>query len=672
MALVAVVVFVVVPLVRWYKRKRGSSVRSMRVADIESSGSRRSRWGFSASRKSSSRQSRHHHYKEKTDGPHDGLIQPLLPDLAEVSTFTWSDLQQQSKNTSAESVGELDVADVYSLPTDNATLSHRSTTNSDRNSAPSDHPYSVLGGNSGSASRPTRRRSTAAQVPPSAKRSLSPPGLPPHTTSSPEGLEPYNLLDEQVSSSGFVTSPIPIVSLPTSRVGAATEGFANTFTSTDKALPSPGVDMQPVSEGHHVKSKHGSGSRPASLQLPSPPASPPHHNHSQLPALSQSRSGSSSHSRSNSQHLADWRFANAQRPRPTLSSALSTPTALPFRPPPQRASASTSGAWWASPGSQQAGSSSATPPLTSAFQSPLARSGSQSSTLQRNPSTLTKSPSPIPEASVYDGSSRARPSSIMSERPSRTPQGARPRPVDMLRQETAPTSRSARRASMPVSSVPPSSYTLSPAAAEEGEVRPAYLRSNTSLQTPQVESTPHTPEGQSVAPSYFDQRPHLPQSSSSLSNAISPQSSQTQTSHSLSPKPADYAYKSPSLHEFGSSRRNSVSSVVVPGASSSRSRQPAFVRREDSQALKPLPATTLLHSPPQSPPRGSHSRSGSINYPSMRSRSGSAASSVSPGSERDKLGRNPSSRAVLPPVERLPPMEFGSFEGSSGHGSRDK
>ncbi|KAI0688974.1 hypothetical protein BC835DRAFT_281332 [Cytidiella melzeri] len=656
MALAAMVVFVSVPCVRWYKRKRDSSTRTT-TGDIESSGSRRSRWGFSGSRRSSARQNRHHHHGEKTGCP-DGLMQPLLPELSEVSTFTWSNLRH-SKNSSAESLDELDVADVYSLPTNDATLSHRTTGHSDRSAAPSDHPYSVLGGQHGSAKR---RRSTA-QLPPSAKRSLSPPGLPPKTTShNLLDQSPYNRLEEQVSSpTGFVTSPTPTVSLPSSGFGA-TKGFANTLS--DKALSSPGIDMQPISEGGHVSSKPGSGSRPVSLQYPSPPASP-HHVQSQLPPLSRSRSTAQSHSRSNSQQLADWRFANAQRPRPPLSSALSAPTALPFRPPPATGSASATGTWWASSASRRPGPSSAAP-LTSAFQAPLARSDSQSSgpsELYRNPSTLTKSPSPIPEASVYHATSRVRSPSVVSERSARTPQGARPRPVDTLRQESSTSARSSRRASLPVSPLPPSSYVSTPAMEETGHHQ-LYLRSNTSLHTPQVERTPHTPEGQSVAPSYFDRRPHMPQSSSSFSNNMSHVGQDSPTTIPTSPRPTDYAYKSPSL-EPGRSRRTSISSAIVPGPSSSRSRQPAFVRREDSQALRPMPATALLHS--QSPPRGSHSRSGSLNYamPSVRGRSGSVVSSSREGSDQDRIGRNSSARAVLPPLERIPPMEFGSFDGSA-------
>ena len=664
MALAAVVVFIVVPLARWHKRKRGGSVRTTRTTGNESNGSRRSWWGFSASCRSSFRQSRHHHHhKEKTGGPYDGLMQPLLPELAEVSAFTWSDLHQ-TKDSGAESVDELDVADASSLPTNHATLSHWSTANSETNSAPSDHPYSVLGGHSGSANHPKRRRSTVTQLPPSAKRSLSPPGIPPHTSSSPLGLGPYNLLHVQVSPSGSTISPTPTVSLPTAGPGAPTAAFANTLT--DKTLSSPSVDMQPVSEDHHVNSKLGSASRPASLQLPSPPASPPQHNYTQLPHLSQSRSGSASRSRSNSQQVADWRFTNAQRSRPPLSSTLSTPATLPFRPPAPRASTSTSG--WIHPGSQHAGLPAATLPLTSAFQSPLSRPGSQTSILQRNPSTLTNTPPSIPETSVYDGRSRSRPPSIMSERPTRVPQGARPKPVDTLRQESISTSRSARRASMPVSPSPPSSYNLPPAVEE----RPGYSRSNSSLQTPQIESTTHAREGRSVTSSYPDQHRH-PSQSDTMDRG--PEQSHPSDQPSLNSR--DHAYQSPSLHEFGNSRRNSVSSVVVPGASSSRSRQPAFVRREDSQALKPIPAATLLHSPPHSPPRGSHSRSGSINY--VRSRAGSTASFNPPssrdrreGGERDRSGRNANPQAVLPVVERLPPMEFGSFESSSGHGSGDK
>ncbi|KAI0343776.1 hypothetical protein BDW22DRAFT_1207572 [Trametopsis cervina] len=652
MALTAVVVFVSVPCVRWYKRRHPRS-----LGDVESSsGSRRTRWGLGSGRGSGgSGGSGGGRGGSGGDGEKAGLgdggvMKPLLlPHIAELSSFTWSSAQR-SLNSSAESVrggvgdvDDMDVVDVYSLPTNDATLSHRSAShniikdyyahnynyngydsynsyngnNNDGNKTASDHPYSVLGGPRGSA---TARGGSRTQVSPSAKRSTSPPGLPPKSQSQsqsngqhPSSRWPYNLIDHHHHTpTPDPARPIPITvdatttthtTTPTTNTPNNTNTpptvFANTtaspFPPPHAPSPSPSDMQHPVSEGSHShrSSKLGASTRPASLQLPSPPASPPHHllSQSPLPSLSRSRSTAQSHphshSRSNSnsqQQLADWRFATQRAARPPLSGTHSAPTALPFRPPPSNAAAPTSaaGAWWSSPVSQHPSSSSSAanaPPLTSAFRTPLQRSNSQSSTgpseLTRNPSTLTKSPSPIPEASVYPISSRVRSPSVASERPQRVPAGARPRPVDMLRQENSGgSSRASRRASMPVtpsSILPPSSYvsTPSPVGDEQNqhEMRRAYLRSNSSLQTPQIEEPPPTPEGQSVAPSYFDRRPHLPQQQSSSSSSRTPTANPLTSPQSHS---TEYAYTpSPSLG-LGS-RRASISSAIVPGPSSSRS-----------------------------------------------------------------------------------------------------
>ena len=228
MALTAVLVFLCVPVLRRRTRSKhiagvqaplrsddpgrqpwidiGHGAPSRRKSSLMSSISRWRRFGnlgsgvahssYDPVREGEGEDNLDHHEKlvrggggDATGGEKRGALLPLLP---EVSTFTWSDLRS-SKGSSAQFADELDVADVYSLPTNDATFSHRSTGHSDRDSAPSDiHPYSVLDGHSGSAKR---RRSTV-RVSPSAKRNLNPSGLPPKTTSSPDCPEPYNLVQE--------------------------------------------------------------------------------------------------------------------------------------------------------------------------------------------------------------------------------------------------------------------------------------------------------------------------------------------------------------------------------------------------------------------------------------------------------------------------------------------
>lgn len=174
LALTAVLVFVVVPMVR---RRRGAHSRR---GDAESNLVRRN------SRRSSGR----------VEEPKAGGPEALLPLLPELSSFTWSDLR--SKDASAESSDdELDAADTYSFPTNRADLSHPSSLRLAKEKEP---VYtSVLGG-------PLRTASAGAS-PPFPKRSLTPPGL-------PSKASPDTLLDASPTSP---SGDAPRVLLPASR-----------------------------------------------------------------------------------------------------------------------------------------------------------------------------------------------------------------------------------------------------------------------------------------------------------------------------------------------------------------------------------------------------------------------------------------------------------------------
>ena len=252
-------------------------------------------------------------------------------------------------------------------------------------------------------------------------------------------------------------------------------------------------------------------------------------------------------------------------------------------------------------------------------------------------------------------------------------------------------------------SAAPTPSASSPLAPAESSARRAYLRSSIAVQTPRIEepSAGSTPRGRTAAMSYFDPqredglRSAQPAASSrpSTSSHRDPNTSPTDSTHAhhghtTSPSRSGSRVRGPTgdtmrsseelqaqlaAYSLSPSRRSSVS-VARTSSVAPRTQQPAFVPKKDSLALKPLPVSALLHSPPHSPPRSSHSSresSGSLGVSQFahmsRSRAGSIASVAPRAPSREgslyegRSGRTGSSRAYLPPVEALPPMEFARF-----------
>ncbi|EKM53458.1 uncharacterized protein PHACADRAFT_259862, partial [Phanerochaete carnosa HHB-10118-sp] len=388
-----------------------------------------------------------HHEKqqERKAKAHPALL-PLPPAL---STFTWSDLR--SNNTSADSSAGatsdddgLDTADTYSFPTDAATLSHTTShrSNSSRPSGAKPEPRTFGVAGPSAAGRALPPASTAVnsrtQAPrdPHTKRSLTPPGLSSKASSVapgsyPDYIHPDVLFADPGGDKALAADPHPRVSLP----------HAASATYSDN----PGIDMDPMkpppANPPHPQTKSSlsrSLSRPGSLQLPSPPDSPP------LPAGLPPSSSSSSHRshthRRPPSHVPSLSIgvsgSGSTGTRPPLGSTRSAPISatLPFRPPPTSGSrsATSASAWWSSTASparpstlspphsppraslqqqqqQQhaasAGSRASSPPLlTQAFRAPLQRSPSQSTTTTTTTTTsntthtpLTASPAPMDE-----------------------------------------------------------------------------------------------------------------------------------------------------------------------------------------------------------------------------------------------------------------------------------
>lgn len=240
--------------------------------------------------------------------------------------------------------------------------------------------------------------------------------------------------------------------------------------------------------------------------------------------------------------------------------------------------------------------------------------------------------------------------------------------------------------------------------------RKAYYRSSMSVvpQTPKIvdekSSSSRREKGQSVAMGYFDSRPPL-----SHGGASTPKAEVGGPSSTTANAPASSSHSMHAVDYLSSSHHSTSSSSHPPSSSLSRRHstahppplmsQPNLVRRRDSPALRPLPASTLFYptSPPTSPPlrpHNAHSREGSLSRRradmyagSSRSRSGSVISLATlperaTGRERhedegrsaggshherpgDGLRRRESvssRRSMLPSVDRLPPMEFAEFE----------
>jgi hypothetical protein len=699
----------------------------------------------------------------------------LLPLLPEVSTFTWSDLR--SKNTSADSSlggthsGDedgLDVADTYSFPTNAATLSHNTSygTQSSRQATNARPNHRHLGASSPSQPRTASFQSAApvnTQAPlrdPHTQRSLTPPGLSSSKASSvrPDFYSDYVHPDVLFQHTHDHNDEDPV------------EGNVNPATAPRVALPpsasttyldNPGIDMDPIKASYanqphpHTKTS-GTMSRPGSLQLPSPPASPP-----QSPPLP--RGTSSSRHRSHVRSPSPARSLSSNT-RPSLGATRSAPltSTLPFRPPTSTTGAATP-AWWSTtavnhlsppqspprPAHSRSASRAHSPPqgssstrspvpvgpslspspqLTGAFRSPLQRSPSQASPANDNTSllasidaggagglgrypSLTASPMPIESPSSPRPSHQAasvidRPGSTTGERPTRTPQGARPRPgpLEALRQGSS---------ALSVATTPGAGYD-GPRQADSSESRErrAYLRSSLSLpQTPKIVDDKRREKGQSVALGYFDSRPSGSQPGATPRDVNGPSSQLASPSGATSSTPSavhatDYATGTSASVPRPLSRRHSTSTTALAS-------QPNLVRRRDSPALRPLPASTLFYptSPPTSPPppasrpyghssgrEPSLNRAASLRRADMyassvgsgRSRSGSVASFATHG-EREVPGRPSlgavgrsstegavesmslrrrdsasSRRSMLPPMERLSPIEFAEFDDEDG------
>ncbi|CAL1711279.1 unnamed protein product [Somion occarium] len=661
LALIAILVFVIVPLVR---RRKGRQAR--KVGDVESSptSERRPTLFSYISRGPSSLR----HHRKTTSGP-DQLL-PLLPPL---STFTWSDLRSQ--NTSVDSKASLDDEDgmekveIYSFPTDNATTSHQSRSG-----------WAQGGRSVKTGERPARSAWSAhvsASGLPSPQRSPTPPGLPSESSLPADQDKSAQAPSASAKpNTSLVLSPRP---LP----------FVEAFTLTVSGI-------EPLME-HPVKTNKRS-SRPASIQLPSPPASPPVSQSSQPGSFSRSRSVRSQSNATLPQ--SDVRF---NRFRPPLSSNQSAPTSLPFRPPTSSHSSSLpyspSPVVPATPGQ----STTQSPPLTGAFRNDLLRSGSSSSGAGND--SPSRYPAVTPSDSTLPTSiSRRRSGSTASERPPpRVPLESRLRPSDMFRRASlsanAPVIPGQRSLTSDASSVMSLPIGGGDGAPEPSASR-AYLRmSGSHHTTPQYETTSTSYGGQGGSLPYFDpttqrdQSYNIQPSSSSHTNY---NQTYTSTSGSSNPgiRPLPIPPVIPSSSSSSSSSAHPLPQSILTRDNSqtrkmnSKSAQPNLVKRKDSSALRPLPTSPFLHSPPTSPPLrpvvpSTRSRGGSISslnvmnpHPySNRSRAGSVVTlgeprfeSVKEGVE-DRLSEEGSSdadsrrstRAVLPPLKPLPALQFSEF-----------
>ncbi|KAK7691687.1 hypothetical protein QCA50_005087 [Cerrena zonata] len=638
LALIAFIVVIVVPL------SRRRQARNIRVArDVENSSTSERRPSL-LSFLSHQRQSPFHH-KKTGAGP-----DTLLPLLTPFSTFTWSDLQG-SNNESTDTIDDRDgmeKVEVYSFPTDNATISHHG------------QDGWAAGGRSVKTGERSESSAWSAHVSasglPSPQRSPAPPGLP--SKSSPPA--------DQNKSAQVAPSTFPIPN-PTLVFSPGPLSHPGTYPLSVSSIE--------LSMEHPVKAKSRS-SRPHSIQLPSPPASPPVPQSSQSGSLSRSRSV-----RSNSNAALPQSDIRLNRFRPPISSNHSAPTALPFRPP--TSSSNPPSSWTTS--TAPSSSSTQSPPLTGAF-----RKGSSIASASSN-----DSPSRYPAVSSVDNTlptsiSRRRSGSTVSEMPPtihRTPLESRLRPSDMLRRASLSTNAPVLPGNRLASSA--SSVMSLPIGGSEDTPEPstsrAYLRmSGSHHTTSQYETVPSTHGGQSGSLSYFDPTTGKESSSATprLSSSSHPLPNIPTTSRNIRPLPTPPNQPSSSTSLYPLPPENSQNYKKI-----SKSGQPAYVKRKDSPALRPLPQSPFLSSPPTSPPlrpthHHSRSRGGSISSLSAinplpyssRSRAGSVitlgetpfeAVREERGEKLSEEGSDADSRksvrAVLPPLPQMAPLQFDQY-----------
>ncbi|KAI0079316.1 hypothetical protein K474DRAFT_690038 [Panus rudis PR-1116 ss-1] len=664
MALIALVVFVIVPVVR--RRRARKLPRDLELASSARTSERKPSLLSYLSRRSPFR-----HHKRKSAGPETML--PLLPPL---STFTWSDLLSHNQSTETVADDGMEQAEVQSFPTDQATMSHHSKYDwYDRSGAIGERPQparSVYGHESAQLSAPGW---------PSPQRSPSPPGLPSKASS-----------DHHIpTQDAFISAAFPYPSSPQPVVQASST-----------SLP-PATGMDPA---HAAKPSKHSRTRPASVQLPSPPASPPLAPPGQPANLTRSRSTRSGSVTTLPQ--ADLRFSSS-RLRPPLITSHSTPTALPFRPP---ASGVVPPSSWTpstlAPATPSLHPSISPSPLTKAFRTDLMGAESRSSSGGDSSSVRYPSITQNDTGAIPSSISRRRSGSTASEFPPSTRTHLEPRyqTPETLRRASVSTNPYGQQSyhHRPLPSV--TSSTTSLALGGRGDVGDgsgsasssrAYLRMSASHHTtPQYEEA-HTSRGESGALSYFEARPHP---SSNLRHDASAdggthaqssstvQSTQRTLAPGIRPLPIPPGPPTPvSATEPSSASRQPPPSTPL-SRSSSRSSQPALVRRKDSNALRPLPMSPFLNSPPTSPPvrpvAYSRSRQGSVSslhsvthkpY-SSRSRAGSVITLPEPlieSNREDKASDEGSSdtasrrsvQAALPPLGSFSTLDLGGFDSRS-------
>ncbi|KAL6310516.1 hypothetical protein BKA93DRAFT_20766 [Sparassis latifolia] len=220
-------------------------------------------------------------------------------------------------------------------------------------------------------------------------------------------------------------------------------------------------------------------------------------------------------------------------------------------------------------------------PLTSAFKTSVRSSASQRSDTHRYASTST-SPYPPP---------RSRPSSVSMEVTQQTAPEV-PRPVDEFRRLST---TDIRHRHPPERSISPGSMHSSRAFVRSSEAGSSRFSAHT--------------RGASLS-------------------SLAP----------FSPSPLNSAIPPPHIPYSTTGRRSQPPSVVwkqqLPQPQP-QPQQPALVKRRDSLALRPLPPSAFIASPPNSPPRA----------PSTRSRSNSVKTEHSLPSR-------------LPPFDPLPPLQF--------------
>ncbi|KIP05221.1 hypothetical protein PHLGIDRAFT_120002, partial [Phlebiopsis gigantea 11061_1 CR5-6] len=545
MAFTAVFVFICVPLVRRRARRHGAT-----ADDVEKLGG------------AAPRRQRMSHISRWRRAGASGAYSAVTAEDGDDDLHRYQEKSGIDLHTSAGSAlgrrdGEREGAG-RSLASDAATLSHetsrrtRETASSDRHPRPGPGQLGAASASLDHTASPQQSAGISTQAPrdPQTKRTASSKASPARRDAYPDYVGPGCILP--------TTTTLP------------DDGSSLLAVSLPSAAFLDHQDMDP----HKAYDTKSSVSRPGSLQLPSPPASPPQSPPLPTTSSSTHgapRSHSHVHASSHARTLS---VSGARPPLSSTRSASSAHgSTLPFRPPPPPTYTSTP-AWWsttvvhhpstlsppqspprshshsrspsaAAHGSHSmhpvpstskspapASSSSQPPPQPPLTHAPPQRSASQATPATENdpgpdtapsrggldrypsvtvsPAPVSEQPSGAPSRSRSMSVSADRHASVIGERPSRTPQGARPQPGlgDTL----------LRSGSVLSPSTPPTPATAghdTPREQSDREKeRKAHLRASMSIpQTPKLvdEKASRREKGQSVALGYFDPRPaHSP------------------------------------------------------------------------------------------------------------------------------------------------------------------